>query len=337
MRNKGITLIALVITIIVLLILVGITINLTIGEHGILNMAREAGKNYQNAAEQERQEIGDFFNEAQNIINGGNGNTNPGGGEETEDPVGPWRLADKVNVGDYVAYNPTDGVTDTSKLSYTSPVGTGSSHGNGYEEVTITPSSYAKWRVLSKNTTTGEVVLISNGAVTSNYFRIKGAIGYLYLEQELHSLCAIYGYGKGADTTKTFTYQTGGPRDILKTGTITGSGARSVTIEDINTALGYTPNPTEETWNSRYACFPTTSTETGISEQTADVTFTSKNYTYKGTDVISSDSPLYDLIFNKGMYYIASRTSYIENDRYYLGTFFHSSNYGGIIGRTSSC
>lgn len=42
MRNKGITLIALVITIIVLLILAGITISLTFGEHGILNMSKQA-------------------------------------------------------------------------------------------------------------------------------------------------------------------------------------------------------------------------------------------------------------------------------------------------------
>lgn len=74
MKNKGITLIALVITIIVLLILAGITINLTLGEHGILKMAKEAGKNYQNAAEYEQQAIADFFNEAQNIINGGKEN-----------------------------------------------------------------------------------------------------------------------------------------------------------------------------------------------------------------------------------------------------------------------
>lgn len=46
MKNKGITLIALVITIIVLLILAGITINLTIGNDGILNMARKAKEDY---------------------------------------------------------------------------------------------------------------------------------------------------------------------------------------------------------------------------------------------------------------------------------------------------
>lgn len=41
-KQKGITLVALVITIIVLLLLAGITISLTLGEHGILNLTREA-------------------------------------------------------------------------------------------------------------------------------------------------------------------------------------------------------------------------------------------------------------------------------------------------------
>ncbi len=58
MRNrKGITLVALVITIIILLILAGITINLTIGQRGILKRAEEAGKNYQEVAGKEDEEL----------------------------------------------------------------------------------------------------------------------------------------------------------------------------------------------------------------------------------------------------------------------------------------
>ena len=77
-RNHGITLIALVITIIILLILAGITINLTLGEHGIIKMAEKAGKNYVNSAEEEQKKLGGLWNEAENIINGtGNGNNPP--------------------------------------------------------------------------------------------------------------------------------------------------------------------------------------------------------------------------------------------------------------------
>ena len=50
--QRGITLIALVITIIVLLILAGVTINLTLGENGILTTAQQAAKNYTDAQNQ---------------------------------------------------------------------------------------------------------------------------------------------------------------------------------------------------------------------------------------------------------------------------------------------
>ena len=70
-QNKaGITLVALVITIIVLLILAGITINLTVGQRGILNRAKEAGKNYVNAAEYEDKQLAELTNRTDQIING---------------------------------------------------------------------------------------------------------------------------------------------------------------------------------------------------------------------------------------------------------------------------
>ena len=51
---KGITLIALVITIIVLLILAGVTINLTLGQNGIFKTAEQAGKEYSEAEAREK-------------------------------------------------------------------------------------------------------------------------------------------------------------------------------------------------------------------------------------------------------------------------------------------
>lgn len=62
--QKGITLIALVITIIVLLILAGITISLTLGDHGIVNMGEKAGKNYVNAANYEQKGLNNLESEA---------------------------------------------------------------------------------------------------------------------------------------------------------------------------------------------------------------------------------------------------------------------------------
>ena len=53
-KAKGITLISLVITIIILLILAGVTINLTIGENGIFRQATKAGEEYSKAEAKEK-------------------------------------------------------------------------------------------------------------------------------------------------------------------------------------------------------------------------------------------------------------------------------------------
>lgn len=53
----GITLVALVVTIIVLIILAGTTINLILGQNGILVKAQEAKRNYQEAVEKEKEEL----------------------------------------------------------------------------------------------------------------------------------------------------------------------------------------------------------------------------------------------------------------------------------------
>ena len=59
-NNKGITLVALVITIIVLIILAGIAINILLGENGIIDKTRQGAENYQKAAEEERSMLNDI-------------------------------------------------------------------------------------------------------------------------------------------------------------------------------------------------------------------------------------------------------------------------------------
>ena len=98
-NNNGITLIALVITIIVLLILAGVTINLTLGENGIFRTAEQAGKNYTQAQEQELAGLANFENTINNIIAGtGSGNTNTPPSEEVDIPEG---IGTAINVGNY--------------------------------------------------------------------------------------------------------------------------------------------------------------------------------------------------------------------------------------------
>ena len=65
---NGITLIALVITIIILLILAGIVINLTIGENGIIKKASQGGEKYEEATAREKLELALVDLQAQKVI-----------------------------------------------------------------------------------------------------------------------------------------------------------------------------------------------------------------------------------------------------------------------------
>ena len=70
--NKGITLIALVITIIVLLILAGVSIAMLTGDNGILTQAQNAKNRTEEAEAQERQDLEDQNALIENLANGNN-------------------------------------------------------------------------------------------------------------------------------------------------------------------------------------------------------------------------------------------------------------------------
>ena len=60
-RQKGITLIALVITILILIILAGVTINLTVGENGIFSKAKYAKEKYTNEEYLEQEQLNELY------------------------------------------------------------------------------------------------------------------------------------------------------------------------------------------------------------------------------------------------------------------------------------
>ena len=277
-KTNGITLIALVITIIVLLILAGVTIAALTGDNGVLRRASEASEKTEIANEQEKVRLS-----AMGAITKNNGEkiirtnlneelTNNIGKEGidytlSESETAPFvvtysnsgrsylidengnvseyvDISKYIKVGDYINYNPTivdkSGTqVELSKLTYTSLKGTGTSHGNGSGNQAFTASADIKWRVFSIGN--GIVQLISENAITTDEgtnFTMNSAIGYLYAEQELHEICKIYGYGYGADTSQVTEYSYGGPLDGDLTGKIIGSGARSITAKDINKKAG---------------------------------------------------------------------------------------------------
>ena len=146
-KEKGITLIALVITIIVLLILAGVSIAMLTGENGILTQAQRAANETENAAQNEAA-ILDEYNEYLNNVTGGGstggGDTGEGTlgtvtGDETSNTTVEDSLGNKVVIPPgFIVQNPTDNVEDgivivdddESRPTYGSefvwiPVGTG--------------------------------------------------------------------------------------------------------------------------------------------------------------------------------------------------------------------
>ena len=96
-KNKGITLVALVVTIVVLLILAAVSINLVLGQNGLIANAKEAREKSKNATDEESQllngTIPDYIAEQVNGTTNGGGSTGggetPGGGNTPTEPETP--------------------------------------------------------------------------------------------------------------------------------------------------------------------------------------------------------------------------------------------------------
>lgn len=104
-QEKGITLIALIVTIIVLLILAGVTINLAVNNQGIFNKAKTATRAYKNSTEDERTGLDEADKEIAKYM--------PGGSETTgNDPLkNTDRTIDDLNKDE--GDSNKDGVVDT--------------------------------------------------------------------------------------------------------------------------------------------------------------------------------------------------------------------------------
>ncbi len=83
-KQRGITIISLIITIVIMLILAGVVLNLTIGERGIFKTAKRAAQNYTDAQNEELENIDNLINtldktitnNSNTIDNNSNQNTN---------------------------------------------------------------------------------------------------------------------------------------------------------------------------------------------------------------------------------------------------------------------
>ena len=85
--NRGITLVALVVTVVILLILAGITLTYVFGDNGIIKLAQKAKNETEAGMQKEQDELGNLVNmlkdEYGNSTGGGN---NGGNGDNTTNP-----------------------------------------------------------------------------------------------------------------------------------------------------------------------------------------------------------------------------------------------------------
>ncbi|MGP1608711.1 MAG: hypothetical protein ACTTGJ_02575 [Clostridium sp.] len=274
-NNEGITLIALAVTIIIMLVLAVVTITVSVGDNGLLQRARLL-RNTNNSAE-EQEYIKNTLTGIKVNKKIAKDNTTVSGTElKTElqknprfknidvdesdtsilltnqnnkyivdkdtynvEPFTGNLIPEDLKVGDTIIYDPTKGVTDTSKLTYTSVKGTAKTGGNGYGTQTVTAkANNNEWVVISKagnqlKVMSKEPVGGVTGGKEANKFTLEGGIGWLYAEEELHKACSIYGHGKGAKQITT-SYQIGNKYvGEAQMRTLIGSGARSMTMVDI--------------------------------------------------------------------------------------------------------
>ena len=351
LKNKGITLIALVVTVVVTIIIAMISIAALTGDSSTIENAGKAKEDTEIAEEKEILTI--------SVVQAAGKDTL---GNVTEDKLeeeltnnigerdvaykltgtGPFvvtyldsersylvdengnvseyvDIAEYVQVGQYVNYNPTvkdlSGTpVESNKLKYISPKGDGQNHGNGDSAQTFTAKASTKWRVLEIGT--GTVTLISKDVIKTDAggnFVLRGAPGYLYAEQELNEVCKIYGYGYGANKSQVTTYSYGGPTDGKLTGQITGSGARSIRVEDINKYAGISTEEDFKKLNSSYGSttnppmdvyYPTINKPNGDSGKAGVKNLKFTFYSYNKSKVASQ---VQDMLFTGNNYWLASR------------------------------
>lgn len=347
--KKGITLIALVVTIVVLLILAGITISLVFSETGIITKAKLAKEETRGAAVEEARDMWELDKSLTQYVGGSSQSLDEllNNLEEQKTitaeekaqiketgsvTIGSRTItfntartlvelydAGELKIGDYVNYqNPTSG-------SYTS---LGSKTGldeliadrGDPDQIFNVANNQLNWRVLGKDEATGGIKLIagspmkreSNSAFPENpYYYMYGAKGYINAEIELNNICALY------------------KNDLAQT-------ARSVTIEDINQVVGVTVDETgrpslDESGNygktysytNQYA-----SPEDYLAGKRSNFSKTSNFYGYMANNpalTTATDRRLYNLLFDNveygsgKPYWLASRCVNARSDNALFG------------------
>ena len=168
-RKSGITLVSLVLTIIILLILAGITIS-SLTNTVIFRKAKEAKEKTQAAEINQAKTLNEYEDELNKYVSGKN-------------PI--QKLADKVKVGDYVTYTP-DALDSNALEKLKANLNTYSGKSDSTINAAIDRQDL-KWRVLDVQN--GQVRLISETPTTSK-IELYGYNGYNNAVKLLDDTCS---------------------------------------------------------------------------------------------------------------------------------------------------
>ena len=251
-ETNGITLIALVVTIVVLLILAGVSINMVLGQNGIVTKAKDARDKTEQAKQNDLASMDQVVKDMDDILNDNGTSRGDDTPTETKTLVEAFN-AGELKIGDYVEYKPT------ARQTYTS-----ATDENGWADQTYTVDTTTTWRVLGLSDDGSQVLLTSGSPIKKNmdtsstndwdkdpYLYMKGAYSYVNCETMLNNICAIYSTDLGT--------------------------ARSMTIEDINKACGVVVDYDE---NKVYLASDTNKTNIDQGEVLGQTyTYTASDYT----------------------------------------------------------
>ena len=239
----------------------------------------------------------------------------------------------KPKEGDVVNYNAN--ASDASGTAFETPysysANTSDTSANDYTggttAATFSSDNSMTWKILDINNDTGAIKLIAADGTPSS-LELKGRAGYAYCENILNNVSEVYGHGYGA------------------------TGARSVTVEDINKITGYNPVANNNGIHSQSytsgdyfvdlqyengkvkANSHTAKTYSQVKQPvTAD-----KYYSYTGTNYLANTTNTYKMIFqntsgSNRSYWLASRCVYFDSS--YCD--FSVRDVYGIVGYNGLC
>lgn len=227
-KNKGITLIVLIITIIIMLILLGVSSKILI-DGKIIGSAEKAVNATNNKIDAEQTRVDYLTGELDIAIQ-----------NQCDHQWGDWVIIQEatetengtrkkqctkcgktitqsivyLRIGAYIeGYNPTIGKNgETITAEYTSEgASTGGTQeidgtldgtkGNGSSNQTFKLTSITNWRILGKDNE-GRILITTADPITTTSntgFKLKGQAGYKNGEKEFETICKMYGNGKFAD------------------------------------------------------------------------------------------------------------------------------------------